>query len=151
MIHNARSIIRCPDCCAAAHPGTARMPRIPPLLLQDLQAAVGFPEYYREEERYRLTVPPSSSNGTGSSSAAAGVAGIAAAAAAAAAAEPAGVEADIVLEPGSSTPASPLASTGTIDLYGGPEEGSRGRQYGARSAREAEWLRLRITDSQVGA
>ncbi|KAL4428516.1 hypothetical protein ABPG75_002605 [Micractinium tetrahymenae] len=128
---------------------------------QELQAAVGFPEYYREEERYRVTVPLGSGSAGGSNGAtvpadlaAAGPAAAAAgsaATAAAAPAEPAGVEPDVVLEPGSSAAASPAASVGTIDLYSGPEEGgSGGRQYGTRSAREAQWLRFRITDTQAG-
>lgn len=120
----------------------------PVFCIQELQAAVGFPEYYAEEARYAVpaasaapaAVPSSSGGGSSSGS------GIAPSSVAAqAASEASGVEPDAVLEPGSSREPASDASSGTIDLYSGSGNGDSGR-YGARDPadRRAQWLRVKV-------
>lgn len=109
---------------------------------------MGFPEYYKEEARYATSPSSSSSSGSSSGSSSSGGAAAAAAAETVAPAAAAGVEPDVVLEPGASrAAASGEDLSGTIDLY----SGDAGR-YGARDAadRRAQWLRLRITNKRSG-
>ena len=122
-------------------------PAPPPAALpQELQAAVGFPEYYAEETRYAVpaAVPSSSSGGSDSSSGSSS--SVSQAAAAQPASKPSGVEPDAVLEPGASREPASDASSGTIDLYSGSGNGEGGR-YGARDPadRRAQWLRVKVS------
>ncbi|PSC69845.1 Phosphoenolpyruvate carboxylase family isoform 2 [Micractinium conductrix] len=153
------------DALAGLKRGAVPQPPAMPTF-QELQASVGFPGYYTEEERYKVGAVGGATSSSGSSRSdggggggggggngrapsAAAAAVAAAAAAAAAAAEPAGVEPDAVLEPGArSGAASATASTGTIDLYSPTE----GEGYGARDPadRRAQWLRVRVTDTKAG-
>ena len=127
--------------------------------VQELQDAIGFPEYWREEARYAVLDSSGTASGSSSGSSASGGANsssgsgntaAAATAAAAAAPEAAGVEPDRILEPGASASASADASTGTVDLV--PQSGGeeRGRSYGARDAgeRQPTWLRVKVTDAR---
>lgn len=115
---------------------------------QELQAAVGFPEYFEEEARY--TVPSSdAASGSAASSTFGGTTAAASSSSAAAAAS--GVEPDLVLEPGASG-SSPeaAASSGTIDLYDGSTDGSDGGSGRSRAAATPQWVRVRITDTRAG-
>ena len=129
---------------------SGRIP-LPPAMpsFEELQAAVGFPEYYAEEARYAVLASSSSSSS--------GHDGDAAPASPPAAA----VEPDVVVEPGGEAGGAPGFSssdptpTGTIDLpalgsasYGKQQQ----QQYGGGQAdgRQAKWLRVRISDLQSG-
>lgn len=116
---------------------------------QELQAAVGFPEYYAEEARYAVVLP-TSGNGGGSSANSSASDGGGGAAAAAAAAQ--GVEPDVVLEPGSRPAASDSASMGTVDLVPSKAgtDGEQRQSYGARDQADKKptWLRVRVMDTR---
>lgn len=134
---------------------------------QELQAALGFPEYFEEEARY--AVPAANRSGSGSSKPEPGAPAYVAplpsaleAAAAAASPVSTAVEPDAVMEPGAATSSSgsdpggggaresppPPASSpsGTIDLYSGSrdEDGGGYRQRDA-SDRRSQWLRIRAS------
>ena len=165
----------CSACPQAGRHDTHDHPLEPPLpacfprpfhVLQELQASVGFPGYYTEEERYKVGAVGGATSSSGSSRSdggggggggggngrapsAAAAAVAAAAAAAAAAAVPAGAAPDAVLETGArGGAASAPATTGTHDLYSPTE----GEGYGARDPadRRAQWLRVRVTDTKAG-
>ncbi|KAI3428432.1 hypothetical protein D9Q98_007259 [Chlorella vulgaris] len=137
---------------AGVVPAPPAMPTFP-----QLQAAVGFPEYFQEEARY--AVPPAGSSGTASTSGTghgssdatdgAGSSGVEATSAAAAVSEAAaaappaaapqesaGIEPDAVLEPdgsssssssSSSQDAADAAAGSTINLYQSQGEGEEGQ------------------------
>ncbi|PRW44559.1 petal death [Chlorella sorokiniana] len=141
------------DALAGLKRGAVPQPPAMPTF-QELQAAVGFPEYYAEEARYAVpAVVPSSSGSSGgsggSTSSPSSTGSLASSGAAQAASEAAGVEPDAVLEPGASREPASDASTGTIDLYSGSGNGDSGR-YGARDPadRRAQWLRVKVTDTK---
>jgi 2-methylisocitrate lyase-like PEP mutase family enzyme len=115
---------------------------VPPEMLtfEELQAAVGFPEYFAQEARYAVADAPA---GGGRPEAA--------------------VEADLVVEPdGSSGQSSSSSSSSggggggrsgaadpsaTIDLYAGDAARGGGGDY---ATRRAQWLRIKISPSRGG-
>jgi hypothetical protein len=139
---------------SGAVPGPDALPSF-----QQLQAAVGFPQYYAEEARY--AVPSSATRDAAAGSTASGTfgrPGAGAASSSGAAAAAAGVEPDLVLEPGAagSSPEA-AAAAGTIDLYagrstdGGDGGGGSSGAYRSRGAAAApQWVRVRITDTWAG-
>ena len=122
---------------------------------QDLQAVLGFPEYFEEESKYAVeestnntgtntttttqggstvTAPASSSNGNTATNTATSTA-----------TNPA-VDPDRVIEPGAT------ASVRTVDLVTSIDD-EDGGSYRARdpSDRRAQWLRIKISDARTGA
>eukprot|EP00887_Chlorella_sp_A99_P005056 scaffold4.g5056.t1 len=146
-----------------------RVPAAPAMpSFAELQAAVGFPEYWAEEARYATAGGGASAESSGAGEGGGGpllpVGGSAVAPLAAAdapapppASSSPGVEPDAVVEPGGSLRGAGGAgapAAGTIDLAllstSSADEGEEGRRaYGRRppgADRQARWLRIKISD-----
>ena len=147
---------------------------------QELQALLGFSEYFAEADRYAAVAAAIDGSGSGVVFGGGSGSGGPATKAPAAESPPApaataradgssgggSIDADAVLEPGSGSSSSSSGTsealpTGTIDLYsgagssgGGGGAGQEGQQqqqqYGARDRRDAQWLRVRVSNARSG-
>lgn len=143
------SIVAMRSALAGLKRGEVPMPPVLPTF-EELQAVVGFPEYFDQEAKY--AVPSSATAGNGSGPQNGGSGGTPPLAGSSPPRiEPvsAFVEPDVVIEPGAGRSADDAFVDGTVDLVRGSSDEDYRRSDSAD--RRAQWLRIKVSDASSGA